>query len=68
MEYQKKPVNIKGYETYQCDTEGIVYGKNGKPLKPNINQHGYKYVQNCIYRVLTRNRKSYKGCIWKYKS
>lgn len=48
MEYQKKPVNIKGYEMYQCDTEGVVYGKNGKPLKPNINQHGYKYVVFCV--------------------
>lgn len=48
MEYQKKPVNIKGYEMYQCDTEGIVYGKNGKPLKPNVNQHGYKYVVFCV--------------------
>lgn len=48
MEYQKKTVNIKGYEEYQCDTEGIVYGKNGKPLKPNINQHGYKYVVFCV--------------------
>lgn len=38
MEYQKKPVNIEGYEMYQCDTEGVVYGKNGKPLKPNVNQ------------------------------
>lgn len=48
MEYQKKPVNIEGYEMYQCDTEGVVYGKNSKPLKPNINQHGYKYVVFCV--------------------
>lgn len=48
MQYQKKPVNIDGYEEYQCDTEGIVYGKNGKPLKPNINSHGYKYVVFCV--------------------
>lgn len=42
--YEKKTVGIEGYEEYQCDTDGVVYGKNGKPLKPNINQHGYKYV------------------------
>lgn len=48
MEYQKKPVNIEGYEMYQCDTEGVVYGKNGKPLKPNINKRGYKYVVFCV--------------------
>lgn len=48
MEYQKKSVNIKGYEMYQCDTEGVVYGKNGKPLKPNINKRGYKYVVFCV--------------------
>lgn len=48
MEYQKKPVNVEGYKMYQCDTEGVVYGKNGKPLKPNVNQHGYKYVVFCV--------------------
>ena len=48
MEYQKKPVNIEGYEMYQCDTEGIVYGKNGRPLKPNVNKRGYKYVVFCV--------------------
>lgn len=48
MEYQRKQVNIIGYEIYQCDTEGVVYGKNGKPLKSNINSHGYKYVVFCI--------------------
>ena len=179
MEYQKKPVNIKGWEMYQVDTEGNVYGKNGKILKYSINYrgycivnfyhnhirkgfgihtlvamtfienqdrektqvnhkdgvksnncvnnlewttpkenvehaikvlgfdktgannpkakaiqgfdkktgelkydfpsladaarfftkpgHNYRYIQNCICRVLTKDRKSYKGCIWKYK-
>lgn len=47
MEYQKKSVNIEGWEMYQCDTNGIVYGQNGEPLKPNINCHGYKYVVFC---------------------
>ena len=48
----KKSVGIPGYEEYQCDTNGIVYGKNGKPLKPNINSHGYKYVVFCVNRKL----------------
>ena len=47
MEYQKRTVNINGWEEYQCDTNGVIYGKNGKPLKPNINKHGYKYVIFC---------------------
>lgn len=47
MEYQKKVVNIKGWEMYQCDTNGVIYGQRGKPLKPNINRNGYKYVVFC---------------------
>ncbi len=47
MEYQKKSVNIEGWEMYQCDTNGVIYGQNGKPLKPNINRRGYKYVVFC---------------------
>lgn len=47
MQYQKKTVNIKGWEMYQCDTNGVVYGQNGEPLKPNINRRGYKYVVFC---------------------
>lgn len=39
MEYRKEPV--KGYEEYQVDTNGIVYGKNGKPLKYSLNHKGY---------------------------
>ena len=39
MEYKKEPV--KGYEEYQVDTNGIVYGKNGKPLKYSLNHKGY---------------------------
>ena len=37
MDYQKKPVNIKGWEMYQVDTDGNVYGQNGKILKYSIN-------------------------------
>ena len=47
MNYQKKTVNIDGWEKYQCDTEGIIYGQNGRPLKPNVNKKGYKYVIFC---------------------
>lgn len=47
MKYQKRPVNIEGWEMYQCDTDGVVYGQNGEPLKPNINSRGYKYVVFC---------------------
>ena len=44
MEYQKKPVNIKGWEMYQVDTEGNVYGQNGRILKYSINHRGYCIV------------------------
>lgn len=47
MKYQKKPVNIEGWEMYQCDTNGVIYGQSGKPLKPNTNCKGYKYVIFC---------------------
>lgn len=47
MEYKKLPVGISGWECYQCDTNGVVYGKRGKPLKPNVNCRGYKYVVFC---------------------
>ena len=39
MEYKREPV--KGYEEYEIDTNGVVYGKNGKPLKYSINHNGY---------------------------
>lgn len=31
-------------DEYSVSDTGIVYGKNGKPLKPNTNCHGYRYV------------------------
>lgn len=37
--YKREPV--KGYEDYEVDTNGIVYGKNGKPLKYSLNHNGY---------------------------
>lgn len=40
--YRKE--RVKGYEEYQVDTNGIVYSKNGKPLKYSINHSGYKII------------------------
>lgn len=39
VKYRREPV--KGYEEYEVDTNGIVYGKNGKPLKYSLNYKGY---------------------------
>lgn len=50
MNYEKRPVNIKGWEMYQVDTEGNVYGKNGQKLKYSINHSGYcivNFYHNC---------------------
>ena len=44
MNYEKKPVNIKGWEMYQVDTDGNVYSKQGKIMKPSINHKGYMIV------------------------
>lgn len=46
VEYKKEPV--KGYEEYQVDTNGIVYGKNGKPLKYSLNHKGYCIINFSI--------------------
>ena len=40
--YKKEP--IIGYEEYQIDTNGVVYGKKGAPLKYFYNQRGYRIV------------------------
>ena len=45
--YDKQP--CKNYEEYSVDTNGIVYGKKGAPLKPSINIHGY-YIVNLMIR------------------
>ena len=42
MTYRKE--HIKGYEEYQIDTNGVVYRKNGKPMKPAPNCKGYDIV------------------------
>lgn len=44
MNYEKRPVNIKGWEMYQVDTNGVVYSKKDKPLKYSINPRGYCIV------------------------
>lgn len=45
--YDKQP--CKDYEEYSVDTNGMVYGKKGAPLKPSINIHGY-YIVNLMIR------------------
>lgn len=42
-----KREKIKGFEEYEIDTKGIVYGKNGKSLKYSVNHKGY-----CIINLL----------------
>lgn len=44
MNYEKRPVNIEGWEMYQVDTNGNVYSKQGKIMKPSINHNGYLIV------------------------
>lgn len=47
MVYEKRPVNIPGWEMYQVDTEGNVYGKSGKILKYSLNHNGYCIINFC---------------------
>lgn len=42
MDYKKE--RVKGYEEYSVDTNGIVYSKKDKPLKPSVNHGGYNIV------------------------
>lgn len=39
MEYKKE--EIKNYPGYMVDTNGVLYGKTGIPLKYTLNPHGY---------------------------
>ena len=39
---------VKGYEEYKVDTNGVVYGKKGNPLKFSTNPKGYNIVIFCI--------------------
>ena len=52
MEYKREPV--KGYEEYQVDTNGVVYGQDGRILKTSDNHKGYPMVTFSI----NRNRKT----------
>lgn len=38
-------MNIKGYEEYQILSNGVVIGKNGTPMKPQMDSKGYLRVQ-----------------------
>lgn len=42
MKYKRE--RVKNYEDYEIDTNGVVYGKNGKPLKYSLNHNGYCIV------------------------
>lgn len=44
MEYQKKNIPVKDYEEFSCDTNGIVYDKEGKQVKPHTYSDGYIFV------------------------
>lgn len=46
--YRKE--RIIGYEEYFVDTDGVIYGKNGRPLKPSVNGNGY-----CIINLYTNH-------------
>ena len=41
VEYKKE--KIKGFPDYEIDTNGVVYGKTGKPMKTNCKQ-GYAQI------------------------
>lgn len=41
MEYKKVKVPFEEWSMYEVDTNGIVYGQNGKPLKYSLNHNGY---------------------------
>lgn len=49
MEYRCEPV--KGWEEYQVDTNGVVYGKNGQPLKYSLNHSGYCMINFYVNHV-----------------
>ena len=44
MNYKKRSVNIPGWEMYQVDTLGNVYGQDGRKLKFSLNHNGYCIV------------------------
>lgn len=45
MIYKKEKITCrKGLTTYSVDTNGVVYSKSNKPLKPSLNHRGYQIV------------------------
>lgn len=42
MEYQRRP--IPGYEKWEADTNGVIYGINGAPLYTRVGTKGYQQV------------------------
>lgn len=45
MIYKRRAVAITGWEMYECDTKGNIYGKNGRTkLKYSLNHGGYCIV------------------------
>ena len=44
MEYQRKPIKLKGFERYEIDTEGNVFSFTGKQMKLTIAFSGYVTV------------------------
>ena len=47
-----KKENVKGYEEYSVDTDGIVYSKKGKPLKYSLNPKGYCMINFIVDGVV----------------
>ena len=43
-----KREKVKGYEEYEVDTNGVIYSKQGRPLKYSLNPKGYCIVLFCI--------------------
>lgn len=46
-----KKEKIKGYERYEVDTNGVIYGQNGNPLMSQINHKGY-----CMVHLYTNGK------------
>lgn len=44
MEYERKPVNIPGFEEWEVDTEGVIYTPEGEVQETFINPGGYEVV------------------------
>lgn len=47
-----KKEQIKGFEEYSVDTDGVVYSKKDRPLKYSINHRGY-----CIVNLMVNGKR-----------